>query len=416
MFRSARDGLLANFANGLDCRPLEFEPRTAKRHTSRPGTEALLACSGCPTFEKVGLFRWDGPLHDHDHSDGHKHPSRRTVIGSATALGLAVPLSGLSWAAAPRAAQEMAGAARAWLAQLDEQQHRNALLAWSSPQRESWHYVPRSRPGVALREMSEAQVAAAWDLLGTLLSARGLTQVRHALMLEAVLGQLTRNPRFRDHANYAVVIFGDPAGKDPWAWRFEGHHLSLTTVVAPEHGVAVTPVFFGANPATVPGDHAHAGFRLLGAEEDAAFGLVRSLEGDVRVQALLADRSLGNIVSGPGREASLQRFEGVPLSRLNDAQQAGIMHLLELYTGTMREEVAAAALASVRDAGLDKLHFAWAGSPAPGTPHYFRIHGPSALVEYDNTQNGANHVHSVWIDPHGMFGHDLLKAHYQGAH
>lgn len=314
----------------------------------------------------------------------------------------------------------MAGAARAWLAQLDERQRRSAQLAWSSPQRESWHYVPRSRPGVALREMTEGQVAAAWDLLGALLSTRGLTQVRRVLMLEAVLGQLTRNPQFRDHANYALVIFGDPAGKGPWAWRFEGHHLSLTTVVAPEHGVAVTPVFFGANPATIPatipGSHAHGGFRLLGAEEDAAFSLVRSLEGNLRAQAVIADRSLGDIVSGPGREASLQRTEGVPLVRLNDAQRTGIMRILELYTGTMREEVAAAALTRVRETGFEELHFAWAGSLAPGSPHYFRIHGPAALVEYDNTQNGANHVHSVWIDPQGMFGRDLLRAHYQGAH
>lgn len=351
-------------------------------------------------------------MHDH----GHKHPTRRTIMGSATALGLSVPLSRLAWAVAPRAASDLADAARAWLAQLDERLRRNAQLPWSSPQRENWHYVPRSRPGVALREMTEGQVAAAWDLLGALLSTRGLTQARRVLMLEAVLGQLTRNPQFRDHANYALVIFGDPAGKEPWAWRFEGHHLSLTTVVAPEHGVAVTPVFFGANPATIPGSHAHGGFRLLGAEEDAAFSLMRSLESPLRAQALIADRSLGDIVAGPGRETALQRTEGVPLSRLNDAQRMGVVRILELYAETMREDVATAALARVREMGLEKLHFAWAGSLAPGRPHYFRIHGPAALVEYDNTQNGANHVHSVWIDPQGMFGRDLLKEHYQGAH
>lgn len=310
----------------------------------------------------------------------------------------------------------MADAARAWLAQLDARLGRNAQLPWSSPQRESWHYVPRNRPGVALREMTEGQVAAAWDLLGTLLSTRGLTQVRRALVLEAVLGQLTRNSQFRDHANYALVIFGDPSGKEPWSWRFEGHHLSLTTVVAPEYGVAVTPVFFGANPATVPRSHAHGGFRLLGAQEDAAFSLVRSLAGPLRAQALIADRSLGDIVSGPGREASLQRFEGVPLSRLNDAQRMGVARILELYVETMREDVAAAAMTRVREGRLEQLHFAWAGSLAPGRPHYFRIHGPAALLEYDNTQNGANHVHSVWIDPQCMFGRDLLRAHYQGAH
>jgi Protein of unknown function (DUF3500) len=354
-------------------------------------------------------------LYDHDHDGGHKHPSRRGLLGSAAALGLALPLSGLTWAASPEATQEMGRAARAWLRLLDERQGREAQLPWSI-RREDWHYVPRSRPGVPLGLMSPPQTAAAWDLLGALLSARGRERVQGLLRLEGILGELTRAPRFRDPGNYALVIFGDPAGKAPWAWRFEGHHLSLTVMVASEHGIAVTPVFFGANPATVPKGHAHGGFRLLGAEEDSAFGLVRSLEGEVRAQAVIANTSLGDIVAGPGREASLQRYEGVSLARLSEGQRDGILHILELYAGTMRKEVAAASLARVRDAGLDKLYFAWAGSPAPGRPNYFRIHGPTALIEYDNTQNGANHVHSVWIDPQHLFGRDLLRAHYQGAH
>jgi hypothetical protein len=264
--------------------------------------------------------------------------------------------------------------------------------------------------------MNAGQASAAWDLLGSLLSARGLAQVKGGLTLEGILGELTGSPGFRDPGNYAVVIFGDPAGNGPWAWRFEGHHLSINVLVAPGHGVAVTPVFFGANPAKVPKGHAHDGFRLLGLEEDAAFSLIQSFEGAVRTQATIADRSLGDIVAGPGRELSLERYEGIALARLNDAQRTGVMRILELYAGTMREEVAASAMAKVREAGVEALHFAWAGSPARGRPHYFRVHGPTALVEYDNTQNGANHVHSVWIDPQSLFGRDLLKAHYQGAH
>jgi hypothetical protein len=310
----------------------------------------------------------------------------------------------------------MARAARAWLAELDQRQRREAQLEWESRLREGWHYVPRGRPGVALRAMSAKQTSAAWDLLGSLLSARGLAQVKGGLTLEGILGELTGSPGFRDSTNYALVIFGDPAGNGPWAWRFEGHHLSINVLVAPGHGVAVTPVFFGANPANVPKGHGHDGFRLLGAEEDQAFSLIQSLEGAVRTQATIADRSLGDIVSGPGRELALERYEGIALARLNDAQRTGVMRILELYAGTMREEVAAATMAKVREAGVEALHFAWAGSPARGRPHYFRVHGPTALVEYDNTQNGANHVHSVWIDPQSLFGRDLLKTHYQGAH
>jgi Protein of unknown function (DUF3500) len=227
---------------------------------------------------------------------------------------------------------------------------------------------------------------------------------------------MTGNPSFRDPGNYALVLFGDAGASAPWCWRFEGHHLSLTTVVAPGYGLAVTPTFFGANPATVPAPHAHAGFRLLGVEEDQAFSLLRSLEGSARAQVMIADRALGDIVAGPGRELSLQRFEGIALAHLNEPQRDGVMHILELYAGTMREEIAAAALGRLRQAGVERLHFAWAGSLERGRPHYFRVHGPTVLVEYDNTQNGANHVHSVWIDPDAVFGRDLLQAHYRGSH
>jgi hypothetical protein len=350
----------------------------------------------------------------HDHS--HDGTSRRALLGSGLAAGAAASFPRLVAAAAPQVSEEMGRAARAWLTQLDPRRRREAQLEWTSRQRESWHYVPRGRPGVALRAMSADQTSAAWDLLGTLLSARGVAQVKGQLTVEGILGELSGSTGFRDPGNYALVIFGDPAASGPWAWRFEGHHLSINVLVAPGHGVAVTPVFLGANPARVPDRHAHAGFRLRGPEEDAAFTLVQSLEGPARAAATISDRSLGDIVSGPGRETTLQRYEGIPLARLNEAQRGGILRILELYAGTMREEIAAPALAKVREAGIEALHFAWAGSPARGRPHYFRVHGPTALVEYDNTQDGANHVHSVWIDPQGLFGRDLLKAHYQGAH
>src|SRR5262245_12673999 len=197
--------------------------------------------------------------------------------------------------------------------------------------------------------------------------------------------------------------------------RGTSHHLSLTTVVAPGHGLAVTPVFFGANPAQIPARHAHASFRLLGQEEDRAFALIRSLDASARAKAVIADRSLGDIVAGPGRELSLARFEGIALSQLSEGQRDGVLRILELYAGTLRAEIARPALARLRQAGLERLHFAWAGSPERGRPHYFRVHGPTGLVEYDNTQNGANHVRSLWIDPESVFGRDLLRAHYQGA-
>ncbi len=356
--------------------------------------------------------------HDHDHGENGRGVTRRTVLKAAAAIGAGASVSPATvWAMSPAVTAEMGSAASAWLKLLTDAQRGRSQFAWSDPRRPDWHYVPRSRPGLTLGEMNPAQTAAFWDLLGTLLSARGLEQVRSQLMLERILGEMERRPQFRDPGNYALVIFGDPAGQGPWSWRAEGHHLSLNTVVAPGHGVAVTPNFFGANPARVPqGHHHHHGFRLLGTEEDAAFGLIRSIDGTARDKVLIGNRSLGDIVAGPGREEMLKHYEGAPLSALNAAQQAGVMHILQLYADTLRGEVAAAAMARIRAAGLASLHFAWAGSLEPGAPHYFRIHGPSALLEYDNSQNGANHAHSIWIDPQGLFGRDLLKAHYRDAH
>ncbi len=353
----------------------------------------------------------------HDHDDMPNGISRRAVLKAAIGVGTgAAAASAGAYASVPALATDMARAASAWLGSLTDRQRQRTQFAWTDARRDDWDYPPRTRPGVTLGEMSDAQSAATWDLLGTLLSARGLELARGQLMVERILGELTNNPGFRDPGNYALVLFGDPDGSAPWSWRLEGHHLVLNTVILPDHGIAVTPNFFGANPARVPAGHHHHGFRLLGAEEDAAFGLIRSVDDGLRRQIMLSDRSLGNIVSGPGREDILQSFEGAPLSRLNEAQKDGVMHILELYATALRPEVAGAAMARIRDTGVDALHFAWAGSLAPGKPHYFRIHGPAALLEYDNTQNGANHVHSVWIDPQGLFGRDLLKRHYHDAH
>jgi hypothetical protein len=161
-------------------------------------------------------------------------------MGAAAAAAASLPFVPMSWAATPEVSRDMGKAAQSWLGTLDARQRAQAQLEWAGRRREDWHYVPRSRPGVALREMSAGQVAATWNLLGSLLSARGLDQVKGLITLERILGELTGSPSFRDPTNYAAVVFGDPGGSSPWAWRFEGHHLSITVVVAPGHGVAVT--------------------------------------------------------------------------------------------------------------------------------------------------------------------------------
>lgn len=283
--------------------------------------------------------------------------------------------------------------------------------------RRDWHYIPRRRPGMTLKAMTPGQRTLVWRLLALALSERGVAQTRGVILLEGILGELTGARSYRDPENYAIMFFGDPAGRRPWAWRFEGHHLSLNFTVAPGQGMAVTPSFFGANPNTVPKSfHNHGGLRVLGAEEDEAFRLLASLSDTQRSRAVIQTSSFRDILTGPGREDSLSGFQGVPLSLLGDAQRNAAMALSELYVGRMAKPAADRLRSRIKGAGVDRIHFAWAGASAPGRPHYYRLHGPALLIEYDNTQSGANHAHSVLHDPSDNFGADLLRQHRERDH
>ncbi|WP_119462230.1 DUF3500 domain-containing protein [Rhodospirillaceae bacterium SYSU D60014] len=299
---------------------------------------------------------------------------------------------------------------------LSADQRRAALHGFDEDRRRDWHYVPRRRPGLPLKAMDEAQRERAWALVGTALSETGYRKARGVVDLEAILGELTGEVDRRDRLNYAVALFGTPGSAEPWSWRVEGHHLSLTFTIVPDEGVAATPTFFGANPNQVPDGHRHAGLRILADEQDLAFALVQGLEAVQREAAVIADRSMGDILTGPGREQSLRTPAGLPLADMSEAQRDGMMHLLGAYVGNMEQAVAGRQWTRIREAGVERLHFAWAGSLAPGRPHYYRIHGPTLVIEYDNTQNGANHAHSVWHDPQDAFGDDLLRRHHEDAH
>jgi Protein of unknown function (DUF3500) len=238
---------------------MKAERRALLIACSIPGTmwvlpRALALAGRIQTQPQGGLV----PDNPDDHGHRQKRTSRRSLLRGAGAAGLLTPLSRLAWAVTPAVAADMARAGVAWLITLDERQRREGQLLWTNPGRGNWHYVPRNRPGLALRAMNERQIAVTWDLLGSLLSARGLEQVRGQLTIERILGELTGSRGFRDPGNYALVMFGDPSGTAPWAWRFEGHHLSISVLVAPGHGVAATPAFSGANPALVPQGHVHA--------------------------------------------------------------------------------------------------------------------------------------------------------------
>jgi hypothetical protein len=340
--------------------------------------------------------------------------SRRRLLHGAVAAALA-PAASVHAQATDAGRQAMAAAAGAFLASLDARQRRRAVFGFGEPERLNWHYVPRRREGLPFKDMAVAARAAAHELMKASLSAVGYAKAVNVIQLEEVLRQIEMLGLSRDPENYAVTVFGTPGDAAPWGWRLEGHHLSLNFTLVPGRPVAVTPAFMGANPATVKSG-ARAGLRALEHEQDLGLALARSLDPALRGRAVIAGDSFGDIVMGPGRREVFASRQGVPLGALSGDQRTLALRLIETYARNMRAEMADEELRRLRAAGVEQVHFAWAGAIDPARPHYYRLHGPTLVIEYDNTQNDANHIHSVWHDPVNDFGADLLRAHYEQGH
>ena len=326
-----------------------------------------------------------------------------------------VPVAGLPWDLAGTMAARMAAAANRLVALLDIQQRERALLPFAAEARRDWGYTPRSRPGLPLRAMRGQQVAACWTLVEAGLGPAGVAKARGVLDLEAILQERTASKDFRDPLNYAIALFGRP-GQEPWAWRFEGHHVSLTFTLVPGIGTAVTPHFLGANPFSgkvVPDGHgALAG--VLERESAVAFELINGLDRGSLAQALIAPEAPPDFLTGPGREQSLAEPAGLPLDAMPAALRARATALVELFFDHLHPELAEPLKQRARAAGLGGVRFAWAGGTTPDRLHYYRLHGATLLIEYDRT--GPDHAHSVWHDPSNHFGEDHLRAHREAAH
>jgi hypothetical protein len=305
--------------------------------------------------------------------------------------------------------------ARTFLSTLNASERADATFPFDDPERTKWAYVPQKRTGIPLKAMDAEQRAAAFGVLGTGLSERGAGLARGIIELEGILGELegvlSRVVLRRDPELYYLALFVGPGGAHPWGWRFEGHHLSVNVTELGPHGQIVAPLFMGANPARVPSGP-RAGLRLLAAEEDLAFELLQMLDPQQRARATIAAQTFGDIVTGNDPTVTPMTFAGLPAAEMTIGQQRQLRRLLEVYAGRMADSSAQRQLERINDAGFERLHFAWAGAHQPGNPHYYRIHGPTVLVEYDNSQGSANHIHSVWRDLESDFGGDLLRKHY----
>jgi hypothetical protein len=281
--------------------------------------------------------------------------------------------------------------------------------------RRDWHYVPRRRPGLSFRAMDAAQEKADYELLASGLSVSALAAVTTIIGLEDVLDELEGGARHRQRADYSISVFGSPATSDAWAWRFEGHHVSVNVTVA-GGALSATPLFLGANRAEVNAPSGAVVTRPLAGEEDLALALFGALPGPQRDECFLGAEAPDDILT-----TNAPRLDDVPdafgvrvadLAPLAaDAATRLVRHYLDRLPPPDAEERWDRLAPSFGD-----LRFAFAGEAEHRRPQYYRLAGPTFFVEYDNTQDDANHVHTVLRDPTDDFGDDLLRAHRARAH
>jgi Protein of unknown function (DUF3500) len=306
-------------------------------------------------------------------------------------------------------------AAQALVASLSGPAKDKGVLPIDHEARTQLNYVPMVRAGVPLDELTDPQKAHALSLLRSGLSESGFATARAIIAHEDILREIEKaqgvaNYMRRQPGLYYTAVFGTPSDQGWWAWRFEGHHLSVNATHAGKDGDVVAPLFFGSNPAKVLSGPS-MGLRILKAEEDEARALMGLFTDEQKSKAVIAPETTNDIVTTNKPKAEIAQFEGVTAAAMTAPQQAQLRKLLDVYAARFPAAQRSSQLARIDKAGFDKLYFAWAGSVEVGKKHYYRIHGPSVLIEYDNSQNDANHIHSIWRDPEHDFGGDLLRKH-----
>ncbi len=341
---------------------------------------------------------------------------------------LTVSALGLTVAAGPSPAK-MAVAATKFLESLTPEQRQQAMFPFDGDERTHWHFLPTEifpRNGLTVKQMNQSQRKLAHELLKVGLSQGGYMTATQIMELESVLAALEAarraaapqpppgNPLVRDPERYFFSIFGAPSTRNTWGWRVEGHHMSLHFTVVNGTLVAGAPTFFGTNPAEVR-EGPKKGTRILGPAEDAARVLIESLDASQREKAIIDTIAPNDIVTMANVKIDPLSPAGIPASALTTTQRALLRKLIDAYTGYMADDIAADRLTRIEKAGWDRVAFAWAGPLERGQKHYYRVQGPTFLIEYDNTQNDGNHVHSVWREFTGDFGADLLREHVRGT-
>ncbi len=308
----------------------------------------------------------------------------------------------------------MRQAANAMLATFDPTQRAQLTFDFQGPQRTDWHFVPKERVGVNLRDMNLQQRRAAQTLMRSALSEKGYFKAITIMSLERVLREMESDREnvneFRNSEKYWFAIFGDPSDNKPWGWRVEGHHLSLNFTSVEGIVSSATPLFLGTNPAEIRVGP-RKGLRVLGNEEDRARRLVTSLSAEQQALAVIADQPPSDVLTVPGQSLDIGKPAGIAAADLTTSQRVTLQEMWTSFVQHLRHELAEQEIHAIEQAGIDDIHFAWAGGTKLNENHYFRLHGPTFILEYDNAQ--GNHAHLVWHSLENDFGADALQRHYQ---
>jgi hypothetical protein len=335
----------------------------------------------------------------------------------ATLLAIFIFASSASCQSQTATNQNMTAVATNFLQSLSSAQKQKVQFAFDEEERYNWHYIPRERKGIPLKELSAAQYSTAMDLLHTVLSDTGFKKTTSVIKLETVLkeveGRAADDP-YRDPGNYSFSIFGDPSKDKIWGWRLEGHHISFNFSSEDNKLISATPGFIGSNPAVVLSGP-EKGLEILKDETDLGFALLHALNADQKQKAVLNTRAPGDIITANNRKAMIENPQGILYNELDGGQQKLFMQLLSLYIHRYKSSFADTMMKEIETAGMNNLRFVWAGDEQRGVghPHYYRIQGPTVIIEYDNTQNNANHIHTVVRDLKHDFGGDQLLEHYK---
>ena len=304
---------------------------------------------------------------------------------------------------------------------LDQKQKNKMLYPFDTAERYAWYYVPKDdRKGLSLNDMNAQQRNAAFQLMSAALSKQGYNKATAIINLEKILKQVegrSEDDHYRDTGKYFFTIFGKPSKDGIWAWRVDGHHVSLSFCVSANKIISGTPGFFGANPAVVLSGP-EKGLEILKDETQLGLELVHSLSKEQLQTAMINTVAPGDIITRNDRKAMIEKQEGISYGSLNAAQQKIFLQLLSAYIQRYTHLFATDMMKEIENADIDKLLFAWAGDTEAGQGHpkYYRVQGPTIIIEYDNTQNNGNHIHSVVRDLKLDFGGDELLEHYKSSH